>query len=105
MYERVDHAPRGREDGKDGTLGQVYLGTGKKLKPKGQQNIPVNDSLVLELAGGGGFGNPLHRDPVNVARDVLNGFVSEKSAREDYGVALDANGEVNQNDTELLRSQ
>ncbi len=105
MYERVYHAPRGREDGKDGALGQVYLGTGKKLKPKGQQNIPVNDSLVLELAGGGGFGNPLHRDPVNVARDVLNGFVSEKSAREDYGVALDANGEVNQNDTELLRSQ
>ena len=55
--------------------------------------------------GGGGFGNPLHRDPVNVARDVSNGFVSEKSAREDYGVALYANGEVNQNDTELLRSQ
>ena len=105
MYERVYHAPRGREDGKDGALGRVYLKTGKKLKPKGQQNIPVNDSLVLELAGGGGFGNPLHRDPINVARDVLNGFVSEKSAREDYGVALDANGEVNQNDTELLRSQ
>ena len=40
-----------------------------------------------------------------VAHDVLNGFVSEKSAREDYGVSLDANGEVNQNDTELLRSQ
>jgi len=105
MYERVYHAPRGREDGKDGALGRVYLKTGKKLKPKGQQNIPVNDSLVLELAGGGGFGNPLHRDPINVARDVLNGFVSEKSAREDYGVALDANGEVNQNDTDLLRSQ
>ena len=105
MYERVYHAPRGREGGKDGALGQVYLKTGKKLKPKGQQNIPVNDSLVLELAGGGGFGNPLHRDPVMVAHDVLNGFVSEKSAREDYGVSLDANGEVNQNDTELLRSQ
>ena len=105
MYERVYHAPRGREGGKDGALGQVYLKTGKKLKPKGQQNIPVDDSLVLELAGGGGFGNPLHRDPVMVAHDVLNGFVSEKSAREDYGVSLDANGEVNQNDTELLRSQ
>ena len=105
MYERVYHAPRGREGGKDGALGQVYLKTGKKLKPKGQQNIPVDDSLVLELPGGGGFGNPLHRDPVMVAHDVLNGFVSEKSAREDYGVSLDANGEVNQNDTELLRSQ
>ncbi|MFP6717532.1 MAG: hydantoinase B/oxoprolinase family protein, partial [Alphaproteobacteria bacterium] len=80
MYERVYHPPRGREGGKDGALGQVYLKTGKKLKPKGQQNIPGDDSLVLKLPGGGGFGNPLHRDPAMVAHDVLNGFISEKSA-------------------------
>jgi N-methylhydantoinase B len=105
MYERVDHAARGREGGQDGALGKVYLKTGKKLKPKGQQSIPINDSLVLELAGGGGFGNPRHRDPDTVAQDVQNGLVSGESAREDYGVSLDVHGKVIQNETALLRSQ
>ena len=105
MYERVYHAPRGREGGKDGSLGRGYLKNGKVLRPNGQQNIPANDSLVLELAGGAGFGNPLHRDPVKVAHDVKNGFVTKESAREDYGVSLDSDGKINQIETESLRSE
>ncbi len=38
--------------------------------------------------GGGGLGDPLRRDPSIVARDVADGFVSEKVARDIYGVVL-----------------
>ena len=48
-------------------------------------NIVKGDVLRHELAGGGGWGDPLERDPLDVLRDVRNEFVSEKSAKEDYG--------------------
>jgi len=41
-----------------------------------------------EVAGGGGWGDPLERDPAIVLRDVRNDFVSLHAAREDYGVVL-----------------
>ncbi len=42
-----------------------------------------------EVAGAGGWGDPLERDPAAVARDVRNELVSPAAARTDYGVALD----------------
>ena len=38
--------------------------------------------------GGGGFGNPYERDPLNVVEDVRNGLVSIEGARQDYGVII-----------------
>jgi N-methylhydantoinase B len=43
----------------------------------------------VETTGGGGWGDPLEREPDLVALDVLQGKVSARSAREDYGVVLD----------------
>jgi N-methylhydantoinase B len=48
------------------------------------------DVFRHEVAGGGGWGDPLERDSQLVLRDVRNGMVSPTSARNDYGVALDA---------------
>ena len=48
------------------------------------------DVFRHEVAGGGGWGDPLERDPALVLRDVRNGMVSLASARDDYGVVLDA---------------
>jgi len=42
-----------------------------------------------ELAGGGGWGDPLERDPEAVLRDVRNEYVSAGRARRDYGVVVD----------------
>ncbi|MEZ5666454.1 MAG: hydantoinase B/oxoprolinase family protein [Alphaproteobacteria bacterium] len=39
--------------------------------------------------GGGGFGDPYERDAAAVARDVRDGLVSVRGAREDYGVVID----------------
>ena len=40
-------------------------------------------------AGGGGWGDPLERDPRQVAEDVRNGKIGREAALRDYGVILD----------------
>jgi N-methylhydantoinase B len=47
-----------------------------------------SDVYAVLWSAAGGFGDPLERDPANVAADVENGDVSEKAAREIYGVVL-----------------
>ena len=84
----------------NGAQGTVRLASGKRMKAKGQQSIPRNDRLVLEMAGGGGFGDPRQRDPQRVAEDVRNGFVSRERAEAEYAVALDALGRVDAEDVE-----
>jgi N-methylhydantoinase B len=51
---------------------------------------PVLAGQVLRVltTGGGGWGDPLEREPELVQRDVIDGKVSRSSAHEDYGVAL-----------------
>ena len=94
---------RGRNGGHDGRPGKVYLGSGGALRPKGQQHVPAGDSLVLEIAGGGGFGDPVARDPEKVARDVKNGIVSRQSAEEHYRVKLQPDGNLDAVETQALR--
>ena len=103
MFERVDNAPRGRNGGGDGATGRVALASGADLRPKGQQTILPHDRLRLEMAGGGGFGHPHDRPAEQVAEDVRNGIVSVSSARSRYGVALDADGGVDDAGTATLR--
>ena len=103
MFERVDNAPRGRDGGADGATGRVALASGADLRPKGQQTIPPHDRLRLEMAGGGGFGHPHDRPAEQVAEDVRNGIVSVSSARTRYGVALNADGCVDEAATAALR--
>lgn len=103
MFERCENAPKGRDGGKDGHVGQLSLVSGKSLRPKGQQSIPPNDRLRLELAGGAGFGNPFERDRAQVATDVRNGLISSASAKTDYGVVLTEEGQVDPVATEKMR--
>jgi len=46
---------------------------------------------IVELltGGGGGFGNPLERDPERVFADVRDGYVSVDASARDYGVVID----------------
>jgi len=55
--------------------------------------IPAGTLVRVETTGGGGWGDPLEREPELVALDVLQGKVSAAAARERYGVVLeDADG-------------
>ncbi len=51
-------------------------------------SVPADARATIRTAGGGGWGNPLERDPEKVKVDVMEGFVSLESARSDYGVVL-----------------
>ena len=47
------------------------------------------DVVYMKMASGGGYGDPLERDPQSVLEDVIDGLVSEQAAQEVYGVVLD----------------
>ena len=75
IFDRVAHAPRGRDGGEPGAPGRVYLKSGSTLRTKGYQIIPAGDRLVLELPGGGGIGPAQDRDPEATARDERDGLL------------------------------
>jgi N-methylhydantoinase B len=104
-FDRVAHAPKGREGGLDGAAGAVHLMSGRTLRTKGFQVIPDGDRLVLELPGGAGMGDPTTRDPALVARDVRDGLVTVENARALYRVALGVDDDVDQMATQALRSR
>jgi N-methylhydantoinase B len=53
---------------------------------------PAGTEVLYLTAGGGGWGDPLEREPQRVLRDVREGHVSATKAREQYGVVLTADG-------------
>ena len=74
--------PRRRQAGAQGA---ARLGSGEALADKGIHVIPTGDSLVVELPGGGGFGDPRQRDRQRLEADLQSGVVSPAGARADYG--------------------
>jgi N-methylhydantoinase B len=56
--------------------------------PKALLKLAHDDVVVNWYSGGGGYGDPLDRDPEMVRRDVEEGLVSPEGARRDYKVVL-----------------
>jgi len=94
-FERGVYPARGRSGGEAGAKGRLSLATGASLAIKGLQIIPAGDRLIVEMPGGGGYGDPFTRDPALVARDVRYGLIEADQAEAEYGVILTAEGEVN----------
>ncbi len=66
---------------------------GKRLPTRyADYPLKAGDVFRLDTPGGGGFGDPLARDPERVLADVLEGVVSLAAAERDYGVVLTAAG-------------
>jgi N-methylhydantoinase B len=103
-YDRIDHPPRGRDGGHSGAAGVVGLASGKALRGKGEQTVPQNDRVIIEMPGGGGLGDPRRRQAAAVADDVRQGFVSRDAARRDYGVVVHEDGSVDMAKTVELRA-
>jgi len=77
-----------------------------ELPSKLTQTIRRGDVFRHQLAGGGGWGDPLQRDPEKVLADVRNEMVSKVSAREDYGVAVNTKKwQVDWETTDMLRQE
>lgn len=88
-------SPGGRLDTRDGR--QVAL-------DKGQWPVTDGDTARILSGGGGGYGDPLLREPGAVADDVRLGYVSREAAETDYGVVIAADGAVDAPRTAALRS-
>jgi N-methylhydantoinase B len=67
--------------------------------------IQAGDVVIMQSAGGGGYGDPLARDPERVRRDLQGGYVSPERARAGYGVVLTPGGEVDPAATEAERKR
>jgi N-methylhydantoinase B len=100
---RFRYPPEGLFDGREGAKA-VFEVNGVRGNPYGLTQLSPGDVVVMDAAGGGGFGDPLKRDPELVARDVREGYVTLERARADYGVAVDTETfEVDAAATESLR--
>lgn len=91
--DRRDHLPYGLAGGRPGRGSTNVLrrasGQEETLITMISTSMEAGERLYHRQAAGGGWGDPLQRDPELVARDVRNDKVSLRSAREDYGVVLD----------------
>jgi N-methylhydantoinase B len=102
------NAPRGVRGGLDGTTARQRkrsrdAALGDELGSYVRLDLEPGESIVSMSCGGGGYGPPHEREPARVARDVREGWVSAKRAREVYRVALNVNGEVDPDATQALR--
>lgn len=70
----------------------------------GHVELDEGDIQYVRFMGGGGYGDPLDRDPALVASDVLAGLVTEGPARDIYGVVLDGES-VDMDATRARRAQ
>lgn len=70
----IEHADTGEEK----WLGSVFS----------NYKIKSGDRFTRPTAGGGGYGDPLERDPERVRQDVIDEYVSVKRAELDYGVVI-----------------
>jgi N-methylhydantoinase B len=101
---RYKYPPRGLFGAAPGA-GARFLVNGQAGDPSGLTLCRTGDVIEFDSAGGGGYGDPLQRDPQMVAADVADGYVSIEKAREDYGVAIDpATLKVDMDETDRLRA-
>lgn len=104
--DRQTHLPFGLSGGRPGAAGANVLNPGEESQAKLASKLTITlrrgQKFRHDLPGGGGYGDPLARDPARVLEDVRQGYVSVAGAARDYGVVI-ANDAVAADGTEALR--
>jgi N-methylhydantoinase B len=85
---RFRYPPQGLFGGKSASKAR-FLVNAEPGNPYGLTQLKPGDVVIMDAAGGGGYGVPLERELELVESDVREGYVSIESAREDYGVVID----------------
>jgi N-methylhydantoinase B len=107
--ERGKYPPFGVNGGGSASLNRFVYDTdrGEATPPLVSKitdaKIRQGQKVRLETPGGGGFGDPLSRQPERVARDVRLGYVSREAALRDYKVVLHDGGGVDADATATAR--
>lgn len=84
----------GAAGGKDGSYNyfEFHKADGSTEGPMGivaRKVMNRDDTVRMVTCTGGGYGDPMERDPESVAWDVKNEYISVRQAEEDYGVVVD----------------
>lgn len=107
--DRRDFRPYGLYGGQPGQPSMNYLNPqaeNRMLPAKVTMTIRRGDVFRHELAGAGGWGDPLERDPSRVLKDARNELIGLHTARQSYGVVIDPERwTVDVAATERLRAQ
>ena len=109
LVRRNQCPPWGLWDGKPGEVG-IYLlrePQAKEFRGMGGAHhpVPVGSEVIVRTGGGGGWGDPLDRDPASVRMDVQEEFISAQSAHDEYGVVLRDDLSIDQSATLKLRNE
>lgn len=102
--------PWGYAGGKNGKPAKVvwHRKNGTKVSlPSMMPNkaVKAGESITLTGTCGGGYGNPLQRSPQQVKKDISDGFVSLKTAKNEYGVVLTQQGNIDKIATKKARKR
>jgi len=105
--DRRTITPYGLKGGLPGTPSwNIIRSRNKKILlpvcPMSAIKMVKNDEFIHIQAGGGGFGNPLQRNPKKVLNDFLNDLIDKDYAEQVYGVIISKN-KVDKNETILKR--
>ena len=87
MFDRVDHPARGRQGGMDGGTTTIARDDGTAMRGKGKQFVPHGCKVMLAFPGGAGYGKPGQRNIEAVKQDLLYGYISAETAKNDYGLS------------------
>jgi N-methylhydantoinase B len=110
LGERGKYPPLGVNGGQPAALNRFVHETdsGEATPPLTSKVTDVKirrgQKVRLETPGGGGFGDPLTREPERVMRDVRLGYISRAAARHDYKVVLRADGSLDAEATAQARA-
>ena len=91
--DRHASQPWGILGGRPGACSEKWLvrkdGSRQPLPSKCDNvRVRAGDRVIFRTAGGGGWGDPLDRDPLRTRNDVARKLMTETKAREEYGVVL-----------------
>jgi N-methylhydantoinase B len=106
---RFHFRPWGVDGGDPGGLGEVILNPGTaEEKSIGKINVLQlgrNDVIRIITPSGGGFGDPLERDPARIHADIARGLVTQARAEAAYGAVFDATGAIDADATAGRRAE
>tara|TARA_R110002110_G_scaffold21171_6_gene84609 strand:+ start:588 stop:2297 length:1710 start_codon:yes stop_codon:yes gene_type:complete len=89
MFDRSQHPARGRRGGSSGAPTTIAQDDGSAMRVKGKQFVPHGRKVMMAFPGGAGYGDPLGRPKELVKRDLARGYISEETARTDYGLSAE----------------
>ena len=106
--DRRTHRPYGLDGGRAGTPSSNILNPGPAQRilpalPMEGVHLRKGDVFRHITPGGGGYGNPLGREPAKVLDDVLDEKLTPDYAAREYGVIIDPRGVVDEEATRRLR--